>query len=175
MNLSPPQKIVQNSMEATNTVLSPTKSRSDDTNFDTLPPSNPAVDILQRSTAEKWIHFDVVEKDKLEWMRDIPLQSAKLKPGQKFEARFDWKGVLLPYTMTDVEKSDGIEKDDRELYLHGDEPHRPGKYKFDFTINVYTSISVISLFNRFCDTLILILIVTFILTTSYYNRSYLGN
>ncbi|XP_061386272.1 RNA polymerase II-associated protein 1 [Musca vetustissima] len=95
---------------------------------DTLPPTNPAVEILQRSAAEEWIHFDVVEKDKLEWMRDIPLQSAKLKPGQKFEARFDWKGVLLPYTMDEITQTDkgNVEKDDRELYMHGDEPHRPG-------------------------------------------------
>ncbi|XP_011296625.2 RNA polymerase II-associated protein 1 [Musca domestica] len=95
---------------------------------ESLPPTNPAVEILQRSAAEQWIHFDVVEKDKLEWMRDIPLQSAKLKPGQKFEARFDWKGVLLPYTMDEIsDKTNGaVEKDDRELYMHGDEPHRPG-------------------------------------------------
>ncbi|XP_075159496.1 RNA polymerase II-associated protein 1 [Haematobia irritans] len=98
-----------------------------ETSLGTLPPSNPAVEILERSAAEKWIHFDVVEKDKLEWMRDIPLQAAKLKPGQKFEARFDWKGVLLPYTMVDNENaSNEREKDERELYLHGDEPHRPG-------------------------------------------------
>ncbi|XP_073843572.1 RNA polymerase II-associated protein 1 [Musca autumnalis] len=106
---------------------SPTSTTPLETEVDSLPPTNPAVEILQRSAAEQWIHFDVVEKDKLEWMRDIPLQSAKLKPGQKFEARFDWKGVLLPYTMDEITtKEQGPEKDDRELYMHGDEPHRPG-------------------------------------------------
>lgn len=46
-------------------------------------------------TIEQWTHFDVVEKDKLEWMRDIPMQERQLKASQKFEACFDWKGVLL--------------------------------------------------------------------------------
>lgn len=88
--------------------------------------SNPAVELIERSSAEKWIHFDVVEKDKLEWMRDIPMQASKLKPGVKFEARFDWKGVLLPYSLEDVKNKTEGNTDDRELYLHGDEPHRPG-------------------------------------------------
>ncbi|XP_065360117.1 RNA polymerase II-associated protein 1 [Calliphora vicina] len=91
-----------------------------------LPSSNPAVDLIERSSAEQWIHFDVVEKDKLEWMRDIPMQASKLKEGEKFEARFDWKGVLLPYSLADVKSTTENETDDRELYLHGDEPHRPG-------------------------------------------------
>lgn len=33
--------------------------------------------------------------------------------------RFDWKGVLLPFTMKTNE-------DSRELYLHGDDAQRPG-------------------------------------------------
>ena len=92
-----------------------------------IPPSNPAVDLLERSSAEQWIHFDVVEKDKLKWMQDIDMQASKLKAGEKFEARFDWKGVLLPYSLADVKEQEQKKvSDDRELYLHGDEPHRPG-------------------------------------------------
>lgn len=92
-----------------------------------LPPSNPAVELLEKSTAEQWIHFDVVEKDKLKWMQDIDMQASKLKPGEKFEARFDWKGVLLPYSLADIQNVEQKNvSDDRELYLHGDEPHRPG-------------------------------------------------
>ncbi|XP_013115843.2 RNA polymerase II-associated protein 1 isoform X1 [Stomoxys calcitrans] len=110
---------------AANSPSSPPLASTEST-LETLPSSNPAVEILQRSAAEQWIHFDVVEKDKLEWMRDIPLQASKLKPGEKFEARFDWKGVLLPYSMNDIASNNSEDNDDRELYLHGDEPHRPG-------------------------------------------------
>ncbi|XP_018801477.1 PREDICTED: RNA polymerase II-associated protein 1 [Bactrocera latifrons] len=92
-----------------------------------ITPSNAAYDILQQSEAENWVHFDVVETDKLKWMRDIGESTTNVKPGEQFEARFDWKGVLLPYSVEN--KSEVIPapaKDDRELYLHGDEPHRPG-------------------------------------------------
>lgn len=114
---SKPTEAMDTSSPNTETIDDPLKD---------LPPSNPAVDLIERSSAEKWIHFDVVEKDKLEWMRDIPMQASKLKPGEKFEARFDWKGVLLPYSLADVNSINDKVVDDRELYLHGDEPHRPG-------------------------------------------------
>ncbi|XP_023294123.2 RNA polymerase II-associated protein 1 [Lucilia cuprina] len=100
--------------------------KTEDNALKDLPSSNPAVELIERSAAEQWIHFDVVEKDKLEWMRDIPMQASKLKAGEKFEARFDWKGVLLPYSLADVKQKPDNDTDDRELYLHGDEPHRPG-------------------------------------------------
>lgn len=62
-------------------------------------------------------------------MKDIPNQIPKLKPNELYEARFDWKGVLLPYTITSAEEKIAggkTIKDDRELYLHGDDVHRPG-------------------------------------------------
>uniref|UniRef100_A0A1A9ZVS9 RNA polymerase II-associated protein 1 N-terminal domain-containing protein n=1 Tax=Glossina pallidipes TaxID=7398 RepID=A0A1A9ZVS9_GLOPL len=83
--------------------------------------SNAAVPLIRRGAAEEWIHFDVVEKDKLEWMSVVRNQKQKLKPGEKFEARFDWKGVLLPFSPDEAD-----DKEERELYLHGDEPQRPG-------------------------------------------------
>lgn len=96
-----------------------------------LTPTNAAYQILQHNETENWIHFDVVEADKLKWMSDIEY-TANVKPGEQFEARFDWKGVLLPYSVENVRTAENTpasntpEKDDRELYLHGDEPHRPG-------------------------------------------------
>ncbi|XP_030371967.1 RNA polymerase II-associated protein 1 [Scaptodrosophila lebanonensis] len=87
-----------------------------------LPESNPAHEILQQSSENNWLHFNRIEDHKLSWMRDIPARLAQLKPGQQFDARFDWKGVLLPHTLQDL--SDKV--DDRELYLHGEEPERPG-------------------------------------------------
>ncbi|KAL9929060.1 RNA polymerase II-associated protein 1 [Glossina fuscipes fuscipes] len=86
-----------------------------------LHPSNAAIPLIRRGAAEEWIHFDVVEKEKLEWMSAVRNQKLKLKPGEKFEARFDWKGVLLPFSPDEAD-----DKEERELYLHGDEPQRPG-------------------------------------------------
>lgn len=76
-------------------------------------------ELLSQKSSENWLNFDKVEKGKFEWMKDLPEKISKLKPGEKFEARFDWQGVLLPYT-------EDRKVDDRELYLHGDEPFRPG-------------------------------------------------
>ncbi|XP_046867781.1 RNA polymerase II-associated protein 1 [Drosophila willistoni] len=86
-----------------------------------LPESNPALEILQQSDEGQWLNFNLIEEHKLAWMRDIPAKVAQLKPGQQFDARFDWKGVLLPHTLPQDE-----DQDSRELYLHGEEAERPG-------------------------------------------------
>uniref|UniRef100_A0A1B0EZK4 RNA polymerase II-associated protein 1 N-terminal domain-containing protein n=1 Tax=Phlebotomus papatasi TaxID=29031 RepID=A0A1B0EZK4_PHLPP len=80
----------------------------------------PDVNVLQSEERKNWLHFDKFEPDKFQWMADVSKNIPKLKPGQSFEARFDWKGILLPY----VEKDE--KTDNRELYLHGEDPHRPG-------------------------------------------------
>lgn len=85
----------------------------------------PALDFLREEQAKNWLHFDILEPEKLEWTRNIEKTFANLKPGESYEARFDWKGLLQPYIGN--EKADATpEKDDRELYLHGDDPQRPG-------------------------------------------------
>lgn len=76
--------------------------------------------ILHDPNYESWQNFDIVEPAKLEWMRDVKQQLPELKPGETFEARFDWKGVLLPYSAHDTSV------DERDLYLHGDDAQRPG-------------------------------------------------
>lgn len=87
-----------------------------------LSDSNPAHGLLQQSDEGNWLNFNLVEKHKLAWMRDIPARIAQLKPGQQFNARFDWKGVLLPHSLDELPQT----TDDRDLYLHGEEPERPG-------------------------------------------------
>lgn len=87
-----------------------------------LPISNPANELLQQSEQNNWLNFNLIEEHKLDWMRDIPAKMAELKPGQQFNARFDWKGVLLPRSLEDQPQN----VDERELYLHGEEPDRPG-------------------------------------------------
>jgi hypothetical protein len=42
----------------------------------------------------------VVEAEKLEWTKNIEEKKKNLKPGEQFEAQFDWKGILLPTTAT---------------------------------------------------------------------------
>ncbi|XP_055384358.1 RNA polymerase II-associated protein 1 [Condylostylus longicornis] len=78
------------------------------------------MDILKASESENWVNFNIIEKEKFEWMKNIPDMINNIKPADPFEARFDWKGVLLPY----LEKDNN--KDDRDLYMHGNESFRPG-------------------------------------------------
>ncbi|XP_066998768.2 RNA polymerase II-associated protein 1 [Anabrus simplex] len=68
--------------------------------------------------ANKWLHMDVVEWDKLKWVGDIP-PPKPVPPDQPYTARFDFQGMLLPYTegQIDVRKA---------LHHHGSEPERPG-------------------------------------------------
>lgn len=78
-----------------------------------------SIELLSHPNVHTWPHFDVVESDKLEWMKDITNSLPKLEPGQNYEARFDWKGVLLPYFSPETDN-------DRELFLHETDAQRPG-------------------------------------------------
>ncbi|KAJ8710984.1 hypothetical protein PYW07_008226 [Mythimna separata] len=75
-------------------------------------------DVLSHPEVNKWLHFDSLEKDKLEWMKGIE-ESRKIKADEPYEARFDFNGYLLPYTIEYNERT-------KPLFHHGDEPHRPG-------------------------------------------------
>lgn len=75
-------------------------------------------DILSHPELSRWLNFKSLEKDKLEWMKGIS-ESKKINPDEPYEARFDLKGYLLPYTMEYTEKT-------KTLFHHGEEPHRPG-------------------------------------------------
>ncbi|CAG9558898.1 unnamed protein product [Danaus chrysippus] len=75
-------------------------------------------DVLSHPHINQWIHFNDLEKEKMEWMKGIE-ESKKIKPNEPFEARFDFKGYLLPYTMEYTEET-------KTLFHHGEEPHRPG-------------------------------------------------
>lgn len=80
------------------------------------------LDLLKDENSKNWVNFDVIEPAKLEWMRDLPKNMPELKPGEQFEARFDWKGVLLPFKPSEGDTT----AVSTELYLHGDDAHRPG-------------------------------------------------
>ncbi|XP_041972240.1 RNA polymerase II-associated protein 1 [Aricia agestis] len=86
------------------------KTNSEDTLWDN--------DVLSHPRVNSWLHFDNLEKDKLEWMKGIK-ESQLDKPDEPYEARFDFTGYLLPYTMEYTEKT-------KTLFHHGQESHRPG-------------------------------------------------
>jgi hypothetical protein len=62
----------------------------------------------------------VVEVEKLEWTKVIEVKKKNLKPSEQFEVRFGWKGILLPF-----EDTTGINRDNRDFFLHGEEPNQP--------------------------------------------------
>ncbi|CAF4804464.1 unnamed protein product [Pieris macdunnoughi] len=74
-------------------------------------------DVLSHPNIDKWLHFDSLEVDKLEWIKGI--YDCKIKSNEPYEARFDFNGYLLPYTMEYTEKT-------KILFHHGEESHRPG-------------------------------------------------
>lgn len=50
-------------------------------------PSLPDIDVFQMEGIKNWLHFDVLETSKLEWMKDLPANMPEMKPGEAFEAR----------------------------------------------------------------------------------------
>ncbi|XP_045771008.1 RNA polymerase II-associated protein 1 [Maniola jurtina] len=74
-------------------------------------------DVLSHPQLNKWLHFENLEKDKLEWIKGI--EDRKVKADEPYEARFDFTGYLLPYTVEYTEKT-------KTLFHHGEDPHRPG-------------------------------------------------
>lgn len=62
---------------------------------------------------DKWLHMDVVEKEKLEWMTDI-LPTPPQPELDKTETRFSLDGLVIPRS-TEIPSHLG-------LHHHGDEP-----------------------------------------------------
>ena len=74
-----------------------------------------AVDVVREAKKAKWVHMDVVEKDKMRWMLPLPPPA---RAEQIFQARFDFDGVILP---ADIDLPGNC-----ALYNHGEEPERAG-------------------------------------------------
>lgn len=85
----------------------------------------PKSDFLRQAETKRWMHFGVLEPEKLEWTRDINECVKQLQPGQTYEARFDFYGMLQPYTAEMTEAN-------RHLFMHGGEENRPGLTLQDF-------------------------------------------
>ncbi|CAG9862069.1 unnamed protein product [Phyllotreta striolata] len=74
-------------------------------------------EILNQPLSDNWLNFNVVETNKLAWMRSVDIPKLK---AEKFEARFDFEGFILPYSQSDINEKN------RLLYHHGEDPGRPG-------------------------------------------------
>ncbi|KAJ8946888.1 hypothetical protein NQ318_008244 [Aromia moschata] len=75
-------------------------------------------ELLKQPSAEKWLNFDIIETNKLAWMKDMDVP--KVDKSKQFEARFDFDGWLLPYSEPEINEKNRI------LYHHGEEAGRPG-------------------------------------------------
>jgi len=78
-------------------------------------------DILEEANTFNYVNMNILEPEKLEWLKNVD-KICIVPKDKKYEARFDLKGFLLPYTL-DEEAS---QKDNRELFCHEEENHRPG-------------------------------------------------
>jgi len=47
---------------------------------------------INPTEAKQWLHMDVVEKEKLQWMKDIPPVDKLPGPDEPYAARFDFEG-----------------------------------------------------------------------------------
>ncbi|XP_014612056.1 PREDICTED: RNA polymerase II-associated protein 1 [Polistes canadensis] len=87
-------------------------------NIENVP--KPCIEILKEAKNKGWVHLDTVEVDKLQWMQDIAeTKEDKSAPDEPYNARFDFKGLLLPYKDESLSWDNG-------LHHHGEEPERPG-------------------------------------------------
>lgn len=86
----------------------------------TLEKDTPAGEMAEAAASKGWMHMDRIEREKLEWMRDVvPQKSEKPIPEEPYNARFDFDGVLLPFHDENLTV-------DKGLHHHGEEPDRPG-------------------------------------------------
>lgn len=76
--------------------------------------------ILNTPGAHGWLNFNMLESEKLQWTESISNNLSAIKPGEEYEARFDWNGYLMPF------HADEKISQDRNLFIHGEEPDRPG-------------------------------------------------
>lgn len=82
------------------------------------PPSPAAIDEhVPVKPKKEWVHMNVVEPEKLKWMKDLPAPRKK-GTNKAMQARFDFAGALIPPT-EDLPTHLG-------LHHHGEEPERAG-------------------------------------------------
>nr|CAI5819455.1 unnamed protein product [Callosobruchus analis] len=88
-------------------------------------------EILTQPKAEKWLNFEIIENNKLAWMKEVDIPQLRK---DKFEARFDFEGWLLPYSEPEISEKNRI------LYHHGEEPGRPANILSLYSTGVYDEI-----------------------------------
>ena len=72
-------------------------------------------DHLEPSLPGRWLHMDVVEKEKMEWMTDVPLYAQNRSDEEEpREVRFSLEGLVIPRNV--------VLPAHLGLHHHGDEP-----------------------------------------------------
>lgn len=75
-----------------------------------------AIGSLEQSIPGKWLHMDVIEREKMEWMTDVALycQDSSNEQEEQREVRFSLEGLVIPRNV--------ILPVHLGLHHHGDEP-----------------------------------------------------
>lgn len=85
----------------------------------------PDFDFLKSAESQRWLHFNVIEPEKLEWTRDFEQNVVQNNAEETYEARFDFYGMLQPFNAEMTEAN-------RHLFMHGGPENRPGLTLQDF-------------------------------------------
>ena len=96
----------------------------------------------ERSEPGKWLHMDVIEKEKMEWMTDVPLFPQNVdssSPGEgeeRREVRFSLDGLVIPRSV--------VLPAHLGLHHHGDEPQVSSilMVHFTYTCRACTNVSL---------------------------------
>ena len=70
--------------------------------------------VSDTTTPTSWVHMNVVERDKMEWMTDVPSHGAAPLVKSSNEIRFSLEGLVIPRSIV-IPAHLG-------LHHHGDEP-----------------------------------------------------
>lgn len=79
------KKVFSNSLTSPQ---SPSQPKEPEPNLLATLPINP-------DEAKQWLHMNVVEKEKLEWMKDLPPARKAPGPDEPYAARFDFQGMII--------------------------------------------------------------------------------
>ena len=120
-------------------------------------------DSSERSQPGRWLHMDVVEKEKMEWMTDVPLypQDTSSSGGEGEEARevrFSLDGLVIPRSV--------VLPVHLGLHHHGDEPQVSlSNNKYVYTGKLYVQLACTDVHYYYiyrCSTCIWVLAILFL-------------
>lgn len=115
---SSPEDEEREKMDVTEHIPTTKKSVEETSDQDTMISDKERTDddnSLERSRPGRWLHMDVIERDKMEWMTDIPLYRQDSSDEERLrEVRFSLDGLVIHRNV--------ILPPHLGLHHHGDEP-----------------------------------------------------